>query len=130
MKLGLVSLAVAALFASLAVVPAQAAVETFDIDAVPSTVLFRVKHMNTSWAYGRFNGISGKVAYDAAAPEASSIEIKVDAATVDTADAKRDAHLKAPDLFDVAKFPTITFTSTAVKKAGEAAKEAESKKKK
>jgi len=104
---------------SLSARPAHAAVETFDVDAVHSTLLFRVKHMNASYAYGRFNSMSGKVAYDAAKPEASSVEFKVAAASVDTANADRDNHLRGPDFFECAKYPDITFKSTSVKKTGD-----------
>src|SRR5262245_61925758 len=120
-SLSLAALSTCAALSLVRVTPAQAAPPPYTIDAVHSTALFRVKHLNTSWAYGRFNGIAGTVAYDAAAPESSSIQIKVDANTVDTGNEKRDAHLKGADFFEVAKYPEIAFTSTSVKKAGDAA---------
>ena len=99
--------------------PVAAAPETHAIDAVHSTVLFRVKHMNVGYSYGRFNEFSGTVVLDAASPAASSVKLEVKAASIDTANTKRDDHLRSPDFFNVAQFPTITFESTAVAKVGD-----------
>ena len=105
---------VAVLAASVAV-PAIAA--TFKVDGTHSTVIFRVKHMNASYAYGRFNAISGNFAIDEANPAASSFDFTIKTDSIDTADAKRDAHLKRADFFNAAQYPTITFKSTNVKAA-------------
>ncbi len=105
---------VAVLAASLAV-PAIAA--TFKVDGTHSTVIFRVKHMNASYAYGRFNAISGNFAIDEADPSSSSFDFTIKTDSVDTADAKRDAHLKKADFFNAAQYPTITFKSKTVKAA-------------
>lgn len=105
---------VAVLAASLAV-PAIAA--TFKVDSTHSTVIFRVKHMNASYAYGRFNAISGTFSIDEADPSESSFDFTIKADSIDTADAKRDAHLKRADFFNAAQHPTITFKSTTVKAA-------------
>lgn len=102
---------------------AQAAPVTYQIDAVHSAVIFRIQHLGAGYTYGRFNGISGTVTYDAAAPAASSVKVSIDAASVDSGNKGRDDHLRGPDFFDAAKFPTITFESTAVKKSGETALE-------
>jgi len=121
MQLRLATLAAAA-FAALStfsVPDARAASDTYEIDSVHTTVLFRVKHMNTSWAYGRFDDVKGTVAYDAAKPEAATVNFRIQTASVDTGNAKRDKHLQGPDFFDTAKFPEATFASTAVKGAGE-----------
>jgi polyisoprenoid-binding protein YceI len=109
------------LVGALGATPAAAAPETHEIDAVHSTVLFRVKHLNTGYSYGRFNEMSGTVVLDGGNPSACSVKVEVKAASVDTANAKRDDHLRGPDFFNVAQFPTITFASTAVSKAGEEA---------
>ena len=70
-----------------------------------------------SYAYGRFNAVSGTFAIDEASPAASSCDFTIKTDSVDTADAKRDAHLKQADFFNAAQFPTITFKSKSVKAA-------------
>ncbi len=90
---------------------------TYEIDAVHSTVLFRIEHMGVGFSYGRFNGIKGEVVIDADAAK-SSVIVEIDAKTIDTANQKRDDHLRGPDFFNVAEFPTITFESKSVKKSG------------
>lgn len=104
------------LAASLAV-PAIAA--TFKVDNTHSTVIFRVKHMNASYAYGRFNVVSGTFTIDEANPAASSFDFTIKTDSIDTADAKRDAHLKKADFFNAAQYPTITFKSQTVKAAAD-----------
>ncbi|HET7536827.1 MAG TPA: YceI family protein, partial [Candidatus Didemnitutus sp.] len=66
-----------------------------------------------------FTKVSGTVNYDAAAPEASSVEATIDVSALTTANEKRDNHLKSADFFDVAKFPTATFKSKSWKKTGD-----------
>jgi polyisoprenoid-binding protein YceI len=95
------------------------AAETYSVDPVHSSVVFKVKHADTSWFYGVFEGPSGKLQVDAADPTKSSIEIEIDAATVDSRDDKRDAHIQSPDFLSAKEFPAITFQSTAVRKKGE-----------
>ena len=112
-------LTLAAVLAASVAVPALAA--TFKVDSTHSTLIFRVKHMNASYAYGRFNAISGEFAIDEANPAASSFNFTIKTDSVDTADAKRDAHLKNADFFNAAQFPTITFKSKTVKAAGKGA---------
>lgn len=100
------------------VVNAQAA-DTYAIDAVHSTVLFKAKHLGVSWSFGRFNDISGNITYDAAKPESSKVDITIKTESVDTANGKRDGHLKTPDFFDAKQFPTATFVSKSVAKGKE-----------
>ena len=61
---------------------------------------------------------SGTIQVDREKPENSSVEFTIQAASIDTAEPKRDGHLRSPDFFDVAKYPTITFKSTGVKPNG------------
>jgi polyisoprenoid-binding protein YceI len=101
-----------------AAAPPAAAATTWEIDPVHSAVLFRCKHLNTSWAYGRFNDVQGTITLDAEKPEASKVAVQVKTDSVDTNSKQRDDHLRGPDFFDVKQFPTATFESTAVKKTG------------
>jgi polyisoprenoid-binding protein YceI len=95
--------------------PAEAGATAWQIDPVHSSIVWIVSHNNGAGkVYGRFNSFSGTIVADAAHPENSSVEVSVDAATVDTAVAKRDDHLRTADFFNVEQFPTLTFTSTAV----------------
>ncbi|MDW8107772.1 MAG: YceI family protein [Armatimonadota bacterium] len=89
---------------------------TYQIDPVHTFVLFRVKHLNTGFAYGRFNGVSGKIVVDERNPSNSSVEIEIDANSVDTGNSRRDEHLRSPDFFNARQFPKLTFKSTRVRK--------------
>jgi polyisoprenoid-binding protein YceI len=91
---------------------------TWQLDADHSAAEFSVKHMMVSNVKGQFSKVAGTVNLDEKSPSKSSVEATIDATTVDTRQAKRDAHLKSPDFFDVAKYPTISFKSTSVKKVG------------
>jgi polyisoprenoid-binding protein YceI len=114
-------------FRSLAVavvaLPAFAfAADTWNIDTAHSQAAFSVKHLLISTVRGDFQKTAGKVVIDEADVTKSTVEATIDVASISTRDEKRDAHLKGADFFDVAKFPTITFKSTKVEKAGEALK--------
>lgn len=94
------------------------AADTYKVDASHSAVVFKVKHMNTSNAYGRFNDIAGTFTLDEANPAACAFDFTVKADSIDTANAQRDQHLKNQDFFNVRQFPTITFKSKTVAKSG------------
>ena len=100
--------------------PAMAAAETFKIDPVHTTLAFRAKHVDIAYFYGRFNAVAGQYVLDEADPSKSSFNVEVQTGSVDTQQEKRDAHLKSPDFFNAKQYPTITFKSTAVKKADRA----------
>jgi polyisoprenoid-binding protein YceI len=87
--------------------------ETFKIDPSRSTIAFKVRHMLGS-AKGNFSKFSGTIEVDRDHPEQSSVTVTLDAASIDTAIAKRDAHLRA-ELFNVARYPEITFKSRRAK---------------
>jgi polyisoprenoid-binding protein YceI len=72
---------------------------------------------------GKFDDFEGKIQFDEANLESSSVEVTIKAASVDTGVAKRDENLRSPDFFDVEKFPEITFKSKSVKRTGENAGE-------
>jgi polyisoprenoid-binding protein YceI len=89
----------------------------YTVDNSHSSVIFRIKHLNVSYTYGRFNEISGTFLLDEADPTKSSVAIEIKTNSLDTNSADRDKHLKSPDFFNVKQFPTATFKSTSVKAA-------------
>ena len=104
------------LFAAVCVCSAAHANETFKIDPSRSTIAFKVRHMLGS-AKGNFSKFSGTIELDRDHPEQSSVAVTIQAASIDTGIAKRDEHLRG-ELFNVAKYPEITFKSRRVKQTG------------
>jgi polyisoprenoid-binding protein YceI len=97
---------------------AQAAVETYAIDPVHSSVGFQVRHFLTK-VPGRFTQFSGTIVVDRDNLENSTVNATINVGSVDTDNDKRNAHLKSPDFFDAEKFSTITFASKSWKKTGD-----------
>ena len=95
------------------------ALQTWNIDTVHSAIAFSVRHMVVAKTRGRFTKWSGVLKFDAANPAGSSVEVKIDPASIDTNEAQRDGHLRSPDFFDVAKFPEAGFKSTRLEPAGD-----------
>jgi len=87
---------------------------TWNIDPSHSAIAFSVRHMVVSKTRGRFLKWSGQIRFDPDEPAASSVEVTIDPASLDTAEPQRDAHLRSADFFDVEKFPTASFRSTKV----------------
>jgi polyisoprenoid-binding protein YceI len=104
-----------ALVIALSAFPALAG-DTYKADPVHSSVVFRVKHANASYVWGRFNEPAGTFVLDEADPTKSSFTVELQAAKIDTGVAQRDGHLKSPDFFNARQNPKITFKSTSVKK--------------
>ena len=100
---------------------------TWTIDPVHTVVEFKVKHMMISNVKGQFSKVTGALTLDEAVLENSHVEGSIDAASLETRDAQRDAHLKSADFFDVEKFPALSFKSTKISliRAGELAIEGE-----
>lgn len=92
--------------------PAFAA--TYEIDPVHSTIGFAVKHMVVSTTRGQFNASSGTIEYDPADFAAFKADVKIDAASIDTNNEKRDMHLKSKDFFEVETYQAITFNNAAL----------------
>ena len=92
---------------------------TWKIDPAHSQAGFSVRHMGLSNVRGRFNNINGTIVFDQSDLSKSSVNATVDTTTVDTGVEQRNGHLKSPDFFDVAKFPTMTFASKSVAKSGD-----------
>ncbi|MFZ3263855.1 MAG: YceI family protein [Terriglobales bacterium] len=96
----------------------QTATTTWNIDAAHSVAEFKVKHMMISNVKGQFAVLEGVLALDEIDVTNSHIEVSIDAASINTHDAQRDAHLKSADFFDVVKFPKLSFKSTDISRVG------------
>ena len=92
---------------------------TWTIDTSHSTVHFVARHMVIAKVRCGFKAFSGTVELDEADMTKSTVSVSIDAASIDTAEEKRDAHLKSADFFDVEKFPTLSFKSKSITKSGD-----------
>ena len=92
------------------------AAETYKLDPVHTSIVFRIKHLGVSYVFGRFNGPTGTFIFNDSSPSNSSINMQVNAKDIDTADEKRDKHLRSPDFFNVEKYSQVAFKSTTIKK--------------
>jgi len=100
--------------AALAALPLQAVVAAdYSIDPSHTYVSFAINHVGFSTMRGKFDRQSGSMQLDPGAKKAS-VMIEIDAASIDTGHARRDAHLQSPDFLNAVENPTITFKSTAV----------------
>lgn len=98
---------------------AATAASTWNIDPVHSTAQFKVRHMMISNVKGEFTGVAGKLEFDNADVTNSRVEATIEAATINTRDPQRDAHLRTADFLDVESFPALTFRSTRISKQGD-----------
>jgi polyisoprenoid-binding protein YceI len=89
------------------------------IDPSHTGVGFAVRHMMISTVRGKFEKLDADIDVDAASLSQSKVNARIDAASVNTGEEKRDGHLRSPDFFDVEKYPTITFKSTKVVQDGQ-----------
>lgn len=92
---------------------------TYTLDPSHSRIGFVARHAMIAKVRGAFNEVSGTATIDGANPSASSLEVTIQAGSVDTRDANRDGHLTSPDFFDVATYPTITFVATGFEVSGD-----------
>ena len=94
--------------------PADAA-ERYLIDTAGAHafIQFRIPHLGFSWLHGRFNEFEGQFTFDPADPSASSVEVRIDTASIDSNHQRRDDHLRGEDFLAVAEFPQAAFRSTA-----------------
>jgi len=88
--------------------------DTYKIDPVHSEISFKIRHLLAKTS-GRFSRFGGTIKVDPADISKSSVEVSIEAASINTDNENRDKHLKTAEFFDVEKFPTITFKSTSVK---------------
>ena len=91
---------------------------TWTIDPAHTKAEFSAKHMMMTTVRGHVAGATGTIELDEDDLTRSSVVATLDAGSVDTGEARRDAHLRSLDFLDVERFPTITFRSTAIEKAG------------
>ena len=92
------------------------ALAKWDFDHAHSSIDFTVRHMLVSKVRGRFTKWSGDIQIDEQDPTKSRVSVKIDVASVDTHEAQRDAHLRSPDFFDAATYPSIEFQSKRITK--------------
>ncbi len=109
----------AVLLALAAPAAAWADTSTWSIDPAHTQSMFTARHMVITNVKGQFQKTTGTVLLDEADVTRSTVEATIDVSSIDTRVAQRDGHLKSPDFFDAAKYPTITFKSTKVEKAGD-----------
>ncbi len=98
---------------------AAAATATWKVDAVHSSVVFRIKHGGTSYFWGRFNDPAGEINIDESDLASSLVKIELQAEKIDTANQGRDNHLRGPDFFNAKQYPTTTFTGTGAKRVSD-----------
>ena len=97
----------------------KVATSTWNIDPVHSVAEFKVKHMMISNVKGQFTGLTGVLTLNEVDETKSRVQVSVEAATISTRDAQRDAHLRSADFLDVEKFPSLSFESTRVSRNGD-----------
>jgi polyisoprenoid-binding protein YceI len=99
---------------------AQTAVQvsTWNIDPVHTTVEFKVRHMMIANVKGHFSKVSGVLTLDESDLTKSKVEAYVEAASIDTRDEQRDAHLRSADFLDVEHYPKLSYVSTSISRVG------------
>jgi polyisoprenoid-binding protein YceI len=108
------TLSMAAFVTLLSVLPARSADE-YQIDSMHTGISFKISHLGLSWVFGTFKDISGHFTIDPDNAAGSSFAMTIKADSIDTAQPKRDDHLRSPDFFNTKQFPVLTFKSTSVK---------------
>jgi polyisoprenoid-binding protein YceI len=93
--------------------------DEYKIDGSHSKAGFAVKHLMVSTVRGDFSKVSGTIVYDEKNPAATKVNATIDVTAINTNEPKRDEHLKSPDFFDAAKYPTITFVSKSARKTAD-----------
>ncbi|MDP2937582.1 MAG: YceI family protein [Dehalococcoidia bacterium] len=87
---------------------------TWKIDPAHSQIQFSVRHMMISNVRGRFEDFTGAVEFDEEDPARSSVEVQIEAASINTKEPQRDTHLRSPDFLDAEKFPQLRYKSRRV----------------
>ena len=97
---------------------ASEAADPYRLDESHSSVEFKIRHLIGN-VTGRFGDFEGTLPFAAADPTRSSIRISIRAASIDTAEPKRDEHLRSPDFFDADTYPEMTFESARIARRGD-----------
>jgi polyisoprenoid-binding protein YceI len=98
------------------VIPAFAGAATYQLDPVHSSIQFKIRHLTVSNVTGTFTKFKGSASMDGEDPATLKVEVTIEAASVDTGNEKRDAHLRTADFLDTARYPTISFVSKKIAK--------------
>jgi polyisoprenoid-binding protein YceI len=118
MKLNLSQLAVATGLAAVLSLPAIAGTTTWKVDPAHSAAQFGVTHLMLSTVRGEFHNVNGTIVVDDKDITKSTVDVTIDATTLDTREPARDKDVKSANFLDIEKFPTLTFKSTKVEQAG------------
>ena len=92
---------------------------TWQIDPAHSQIQFAARHLMISNVRGRFESFTGSVEFDEADPARSSVDVQIEAASINTREAQRDGHLKSPDFLNAEQYPYLRFKSKRVDKVGD-----------
>ena len=92
---------------------------SYQLDPAHTRLGFAARHALVAKVHGRFDSFEGRLHLDGSDPTKSSVMLTIDAASIRTNNADRDAHLHSSDFFDVLRYPTITFESTGVAALGD-----------
>lgn len=112
LKQSLLALAVSSI--GIMSLPAMADNYVIDTKGAHASINFSIKHLGYSVLTGRFDTFSGEFSYDPAKPEASTVNVTIDTASVNSNHAERDKHLRSADFLNVEKFPKATFVSKKI----------------
>lgn len=99
--------------------PAHAQIENYEFDKAHTQIMFSVSHLGFTNSHGRFMEFDGGFQFNRAEPEKSAVNVTIQTASIFMGTDKWDDHMKNQDFFNVEKFPTMAFKSTAVEKTGE-----------
>ncbi len=87
---------------------------TYALDSAHTTVEFVVRHLMITKVRGRFTTFDGQIELAPGSDLPTRVAVTIDAASIDTREEQRDAHLRSADFFDVEKFPQLTFESARI----------------
>ncbi len=87
---------------------------SWKIDPAHSQITFSIRHMMISNVHGRFENFAGEVDFRENDPKNSTVDVKIDAASINTREPKRDGHLRSPDFLNAEQYPYLTFKSKRI----------------